>query len=138
MRTLVIVVLVIVGIVAATGLYLAATTPDQPALLRRFEISLLGELGYAVVLDRDVERDEPVARERSYVYVVERGPVDSLTTRQNGVELSGQTLIDMQSGRYSSAVTQQESKILMRTLINHYLGNQVLHTRQLLRDLQEL
>ena len=111
---------------------------DQPALLRRFEISLLGELGYAVVLDRDVERDEPVARERSYVYVVERGPVDRLTTRQNGVELSGQTLIDMQSGRYSSAVTQQESKILMRALINHYLGNQVLHTRQLLRDLQEL
>jgi len=111
---------------------------DQPALLRCFEISLLGELGYAVVLDRDVERDEPVARERSYVYVVERGPVDRLTTRQNGVELSGQTLIDMQSGRYSSAVTQQESKILMRALINHYLGNQVLHTRQLLRDLQEL
>ena len=26
----------------------------------------------------------------------------------------------------------------MRTLINHYLGDQVLHTRQLLRDLQEL
>jgi hypothetical protein len=34
MRTLVVVVLVIVGIVAATGLYLAATTPDQPAMLR--------------------------------------------------------------------------------------------------------
>jgi hypothetical protein len=26
----------------------------------------------------------------------------------------------------------------MRTLINHYLGDQVLHTRRLLRDLQEL
>jgi DNA repair protein RecO (recombination protein O) len=111
---------------------------DQPALLRRFELTLLGELGYAVVLDRDVERDEPVARERSYVYVVEHGPVAGVTPRENGVELSGQTLIDMQSGRYTSAVTQQESKILMRTLINHYLGNQVLHTRQLLRDLQEL
>jgi DNA repair protein RecO (recombination protein O) len=111
---------------------------DQPTLLRRFEIALLGELGYAVVLDRDVERDEPVARERSYVYVVERGPVGSVPARRNGVELSGQTLIDMQSGRYTSAVTQQESKVLMRALINHYLGNQVLHTRQLLRDLQDL
>jgi DNA repair protein RecO (recombination protein O) len=111
---------------------------DQPALLRRFELALLGELGYAVVLDRDVERDEPVARERSYVYVVERGPVGSVSAGKIGVELSGQTLIDMQSGRYTSAITQQESKILMRTLINHYLGNQVLHTRQLLRDLQEL
>jgi DNA repair protein RecO (recombination protein O) len=52
--------------------------------------------------------------------------------------LSGQTLIDMQSGVFSSAATQQQSKLLMRTLINHCLGNQVLHTRQLLRDLQEL
>ena len=115
-----------------------AAGADPPALLRRFEIALLRELGYAVVLDRDVERDEPVARERSYVYVVERGPVSDVSAARNGVELSGQTLIDMQSGSFASAATQQESKALMRALINHYLGNQVLHTRQLLRDLQEL
>ncbi len=111
---------------------------DQSGLLRRFELALLRELGYAVVLDRDVERDEPVARERSYVYVVERGPVSGGYAPGNGVELSGQTLIDMQSGIFTSAATQQQSKTLMRALINHYLGNQVLHTRQLLRDLQEL
>ncbi|MBI3041544.1 MAG: DNA repair protein RecO [Betaproteobacteria bacterium] len=111
---------------------------DQSALLRRFELALLRELGYAVILDRDVERDEPVARERRYVYVVERGPVSGDGAPRNGVELSGQTLIDMQSGIFTSAVTQQQSKALMRTLINHYLGSQVLHTRQLLRDLQEL
>jgi DNA repair protein RecO (recombination protein O) len=111
---------------------------DPSALLRRFEIELLRELGYALVLDRDVERDEPVARERSYVYVVERGPVSDISAARNGVELSGQTLIDMQSGSFTSAATQQESKALMRALINHYLGNQVLHTRQLLRDLQDL
>jgi DNA repair protein RecO (recombination protein O) len=52
--------------------------------------------------------------------------------------LSGQTLIDMQSGSFTSAATQQESKALMRALINHYLGDQELHTRQLLRDLQDL
>jgi DNA repair protein RecO (recombination protein O) len=111
---------------------------EQSALLRRFELELLRELGYAVILDRDVERDEPVARERSYVYVVERGPVGGRSAPANGVELSGQTLLDMQSGLFSNTVTQQQSKALMRALINHYLGNQVLHTRQLLRDLQEL
>lgn len=111
---------------------------EPSAMLRRFELALLRELGYAVILDRDVERDEPVARERSYVYVVERGPVSGHSAARNGVELSGQTLIDMQSGSFTSAATQQESKALMRALINHYLGNQVLHTRQLLRDLQEL
>jgi DNA repair protein RecO (recombination protein O) len=112
--------------------------PDQSSLLRGFELALLRELGYEVVLDRDVEQDEPVMRERNYVYVVERGPVLARSAPGNGVELSGQTLLDMQSGSYASAVTQQQSKALMRALINHYLGNQTLHTRQLLRDLQEI
>jgi DNA repair protein RecO (recombination protein O) len=111
---------------------------DQAAILRRFELALLRELGYAVILDRDVECDAPVAREHRYVYVVERGPVGSGAAPGNGVELSGQTLIDMQSGIFTSPATQQQSKALMRTLINHYLGSQVLHTRQLLRDLQDL
>ncbi|MNC88621.1 DNA repair protein RecO [compost metagenome] len=68
--------------------------------------------------------------------MVERGPVAADDSRPIGVELSGQTLIDMQSGDFTSADTQQQSKLLMRTLINHCLGHQVLHTRQLLRDLQ--
>jgi DNA repair protein RecO (recombination protein O) len=111
---------------------------EQASVLRRFEICLLRELGYAVILDREVERGEPVARERRYVYIVERGPVDAAGARANGVELSGQTLLDMQSGNFGSSATQQQSKLLMRTLINHCLGDKILHTRQLLRDLQEL
>lgn len=111
---------------------------EQAAILRRFEINLLRELGYAVTLDRDVESGEPIATGRRYVYIVERGPITAAGAPGNAVELSGQTLIDMQSGIYASAATQQQSKALMRALINHYLGNQVLHTRQLLRDLQEL
>lgn len=111
---------------------------EQSPALRRFEMCLLRELGYAVILDRDVEHGEPVARESSYVYVVERGPVRAAGVPRTGVELSGQTLLDMRSGVFTSAATQQQSKLLMRTLINHCLGDQVLHTRQLLRDLQEL
>jgi DNA repair protein RecO (recombination protein O) len=111
---------------------------DQPAVLRQFEMCLLRELGYALILDRDVERGDPVVRERSYVYLVERGPVAAAGAPQIGVELAGQTLIDMQAGDFASVATQQQSKLLMRTLINHHLGNQILHTRQLLRDLQEL
>lgn len=115
-----------------------ANDGERPAVLRRFEMRLLGELGYAVILDRDVERGEPVAREERYVYVLERGPVGAAGAPRNGVELSGQTLLDMQSGVFTSTATQQQSKLLMRTLINHCLGKQILHTRQLLRDLQDL
>lgn len=111
---------------------------NHPAVLRRFEMRLLGELGYAVILDREVERGEPVARERSYVYLLERGPVGASGAPRDGVELSGRTLVDMRSGDFSNTTTLRQSKLLMRALINHHLGNQVLHTRQLLRDLQEL
>lgn len=120
---------------------LDALGPDlEPAgVLRRFEQDLLRELGYAVTLDREAESGEPIAAQEPYTYVVERGPVRARNDpRVNGVELLGQTLLDMQSGDYSSALTQQQSKALMRVLINHYLGDQVLHTRQLLRDLQAL
>jgi DNA repair protein RecO (recombination protein O) len=123
------------------GRTLQALEPEcAPAgVLRSFEKELLRELGYAMTLDREVESGQRIAAEQRYTYLVERGPVSAGDDAQaNGVELLGQTLLDMQSDDYSSAMTQQQSKALMRALINHYLGDQVLHTRQLLRDLQEL
>lgn len=115
----------------------SATEPS--IVLRSFEKELLRELGYAMTLDRDVESGHPIAAEGRYTYLVERGPVSAGPGHDaGGVELLGQTLLDMHCGDYSRAMTQQQAKILMRTLINHHLGDQVLHTRQLLRDLQEL
>ena len=126
---------------AAYAQALDALEPQcEPAgVLRAFETDLLRELGYAITLDRDVESGHPIAAEQRYTYVVERGPVSVANgSESNGVELLGQTLLDMLERDYSSAMTQQQSKALMRMLINHYLGDQVLHTRQLLRDLQAL
>jgi DNA repair protein RecO (recombination protein O) len=123
----------------ATTLEELAAAADPASILRTFEKRLLRELGYAVTLDRDVESGQPIAAEQRYTYIVERGPVTAaLNTQANGVELLGQTLLDMQHDDYSNTLTQQQSKVLMRTLISHYLGDQVLHTRQLLRDLHEL
>lgn len=110
---------------------------DHAAVLRRFEQRMLGELGYALVLDRDAESGLPLAPERRYSYVVERGPVP-VNGASTGVELLGQTLIDMREDNYTSATTQQQAKTLMRHLIGHYLGHAQLHSRQLLIDLQDL
>jgi DNA repair protein RecO (recombination protein O) len=115
-----------------------ASDGEQAAVLRRFELCLLSGLGYAVMLDREANSGAPIAAEERYVYVIERGPVAAARTSERGVELAGQTLLDMQHGNFADFATQQQSKMLMRTLINHYLGNQVLYTRQLLRDLHEL
>lgn len=124
---------------------------NHAATLRRFEKQLLKELGYALTLDHDVASGKAIHPGHHYQYLIERGPVRSTrstgSTRstasngssdQNRLELTGQTLLDMARDDYSNPVTLQQSKALMRVLINHYLGNQTLNTRQLLKDLQQL
>ena len=123
----------------AEALTQLAAGGDHAAVLRRFERILLQELGYGLALDREAESGAGISAELNYRYVPERGPV--LATRdqgQSGVELAGQTLIDMAMERYADPRTVQQSKTLMRALINHCLGDQTLHTRQLLRDLQQM
>lgn len=105
-------------------------------VLRRFELRLLQELGYAVPLEQDAA-GVPVATDRDYIYFVERGALPS-ETPESGVQLSGRTLLDMARGDYANPATRQQSKQLMRALLGHYLGDKPLHTRQLLIDLQEL
>jgi DNA repair protein RecO (recombination protein O) len=114
-----------------------ARRTDHAAVLRRFEMNLLKELGYALTLGHDAESGAAIEPDRYYRYVFERGPVRQ-KTGQNGVELLGKTLLDMAADDYGDPVTLQQSKALMRALINHYLGEDTLHTRQILKDLQEL
>ncbi len=120
-------------------LKLLSLAPDDSAnILRRFELRLLQALGYAVPLTQNI-RDEAVTAEAHYYYVPEVGPVSSKHDYQeNGVQLSGKTLLDMAQDDYADLQTQQQSKQLMRLLLAHYLGDKPLHTRQLLIDLQDL
>jgi DNA repair protein RecO (recombination protein O) len=104
-------------------------------VLRRFEIRLLKELGYALTLERETETGAAVKPDHHYRYVIEHGPVLA-DGAQDGFRFLGKTLLDMALDDYSDPLTLQQSKALMRLLINHYLGNQTLHTRQLLKDLQ--
>ena len=114
-----------------------ARRTDYAAVLRRFEKNLLKELGYALTLDQDAETGKPIEPDAHYRFVFERGPVRR-KAGQTGVELRGKTLLDMAADDYSDPATLQQSKALMRALINHYLGEDTLHTRQILKDLHEL
>jgi DNA repair protein RecO (recombination protein O) len=123
----------------AHTLHALAAGADHATVLRRFEKRLLQELGYALTLDRDAVTGGDIDAGGAYRYQFERGPVPSdRAARENGLELSGQTLLDMARDDYSNPRTMQQSKALMRLLINHYLGSQALNTRQLLKDLQQL
>jgi DNA repair protein RecO (recombination protein O) len=104
--------------------------------LRCFEKRLLRELGYGLLLDRDVQGAaiDPQAR---YTYVLEAGPTLLVQTgARPTLEVTGKTLLDIASDDYRHPTSLQESRALMRYVLNHYLNGQMLHTRQLLLELQ--
>ena len=118
----------------AETLKILARGQDYATTLRRFELKLLQELGYAVPLDFD-ENNQAIIFDKTYSYMAERG---ACRASNEGVQLSGKTLLDMASDDYMDIQTQMQSKQLRRVLLAHYLGSQPLHTRQLLIDLQGL
>jgi DNA repair protein RecO (recombination protein O) len=129
------------GLYAQYEAALAALREDETpaAVLRRFERRMLAELGYALQLTQDVH-GAPVAAERAYAYVVERGPVDAQegNPHPDSPELSGKALLAMDQDDYRDGATLQQARALMRYIVNHYLGGKPLHTRQLLREMQQL
>jgi DNA repair protein RecO (recombination protein O) len=120
----------------AAALQTLSLETDLANTLRRFELKLLQELGYAVPLLQD-ENDVPVEAEKTYRYEAEYGACE-LGATKNGVQCRGKTLLDMARDDYSDVQTQSQSKQLMRYLLAHYLGDKPLHTRQLLIDLQTI
>jgi DNA repair protein RecO (recombination protein O) len=106
-------------------------------VLRRFELALLKETGFAGDIGIDAENREPVKPEAHYVVDPERGsrPARAADTSPR---VTGKTLLDMQRGDYSDAATQTQSKFLMRYLLAHHLGGVPLNTRQILLDLMQL
>ena len=138
---------------------LSSGAEDAPEL-RRFEQTLLKELGYGLTLDVDASTGAKVANDKEYVYWIERGPIERVGAdvecrlcivdplhRRKGIlcetpvsppSILGKTLLDMVAGDYSDARTRIESKGLMRQLIAHHLSGKALHSRRVFMELQEL
>lgn len=129
-----------------TALQTLAIAADHEPILRQFEQRLLREIGYALILLNEAQSTVPIEADADYVYAIERGALraaagareKTVELAARGVELRGKTLLDMARDDYSDRLTLQQSKLLMRALIDHHLGDQTLHTRQLMRDLRQL
>jgi DNA repair protein RecO (recombination protein O) len=126
-----------------------ASPRELAVTLRKFELTLLRELGYALQLSEEAGTHAAIDERRAYMYVMERGPIplDRIDDeRVNGAEgrerrglkLRGKTLLDLANGDYSDATTLAEAKQLTRAAINQQLGDKFLHTRQLIRELRDL
>lgn len=110
----------------------AADTPE----LRRFEKTLLREIGYGLTLEKDAG-GFPVVSDRCYIYQIERGPVVAENEEGQAV-FKGKTFLDIASDDYTDQQTLSESKRLMRQLVAHYLEGRPLQSRRVFVELQEL
>ncbi|MBV2121979.1 MAG: DNA repair protein RecO [Candidatus Thiodiazotropha sp. (ex Ctena orbiculata)] len=111
---------------------LAQLASDQPVgeILRQFELQLLSELGYGLLLDHTADSGDPIRGELLYNYLVEEGPVVS-SSDSYGLKIHGSTLIGLQNGESLSKQSAKEAKQLMRFVLSHYLGDKPLKSREL-------
>jgi DNA repair protein RecO (recombination protein O) len=129
------------GLFASYGAALAKLAAgEEPApVLRRFELALLAELGYALPLVRDADSGAPVDPSARYHYAFDRGP--RRAAPQSGARLPlvrGSTLLALADGNYVDADTAAEAKRLMREVLDHYLEQRGVESRRVVLDLHAL
>jgi DNA repair protein RecO (recombination protein O) len=119
---------------------LARGEPGPAAVLRRFERALLSAAGYGLALGAEAGSDAPVVAEARYRYVPEHGPVRAAASprAEDPFSVRGATLLAMARDDYTQAAVAAEAKRLLRALLQHHLGTHDLHTRQIVKDLQQL
>lgn len=110
---------------------------DHAGILRGFEKRMLQELGYALLLEHEAGTNRPIDPDTVYRYAVERGALPD-DGEVPGMTVAGRTLLNMAADDYRDAASAQQSKQLMRMLLNHHLAGKTLHTRELIKDLQKL
>lgn len=120
----------------AAALAALAKGATETAELRRFEKTLLRELGYGLLLSHDAT-GAPLAANQRYRYQLERGAVPAEVT-ETGLMVSGKTLLDLAADDYADPRSLAESKQLMRYLLAHQLGGQPLQTRRVFIELQDI
>jgi DNA repair protein RecO (recombination protein O) len=107
---------------------------EEAQVLRRFELQLLEQTGYAMVLDREVDGNGPLRSQARYRYEPESGPVEC-RPGDPGFSVSGATLLALATGAALEGACAREAKELLRRVLAGYLGPQPLKSRELFRKI---
>jgi DNA repair protein RecO (recombination protein O) len=126
------------GVFAAYEQAIRGLDGNAEPVLRVFEMRLLQELGYGLLLDREADSGHPVAADALYEYRLERGPVRCDNARREGLVLHGSTLTALRNGKLDDPLACREARRLMRAALSLYLGTRPLRTREVLRELSAL
>lgn len=106
----------------------------QP-VLRRFEMLLLEELGYGLVLDAEAETGQAVSSEHLYYYIPDQGlKLIQDQTADNLHALSGADIMALCQGEFEQQSVLRAAKKLTRQVIDFYLDGKELNSRELYRQ----
>jgi DNA repair protein RecO (recombination protein O) len=107
---------------------------DQVAL-RRFEMLLLEELGYGLVLDSEADTGNPILAECFYHYIPEHGlRATEQQSTQTGRWLKGADIIAIAGDDFEQQSALKTAKQLTRQVIDFYLDGRQLNSRELYRQ----
>ena len=114
--------------------HLSVSGLDQ-AELRRFEMLLLEELGYGLVLGSEADSGQAVSAEHLYYYIPDQGL--KLIQDQNANKtqaLLGADIIALSQGELDKPSVLRTAKQLTRQVIDFYLDGKELNSRELYRQ----
>ena len=111
---------------------------DTELTLRYFELALLGELGYGVSLEYDLQTGEPVSADTLYQYNMEMGVMAASGDRSSSLCISGDTVLGLAAEDISTDKQKIEAKKLLRSILEYHLEGRPLKTRELFMNKKKL
>lgn len=98
-------------------------------VLRRFELGLLRESGYALNLSEDATTHEPLQPDGVYDFYPDQGAVPGRGD-DAGLRFSGAELLAIDAGDFAAPGVTRAARRLLRAVINTHLGDAGLRTRK--------
>lgn len=111
------------------------STSDNERALRLFEKRLLNQLGYGLQLEQEADTGLKIDTQQRYYYLADSG----LYRWQPGIKqpsISGHSIQQLVNETDFDQQSLNEIKLLMRSVINFYLGGRPLQSRQLFQQLK--
>lgn len=107
---------------------------DINTVLRRFELTLLDELGYGINLEQDYLRQEPIDPDSIYLFIPDLG-FEAIPGRRISEprvnEFLGRHIIDLQCLSFTDDNSRKAARRLMRMALQAHLGGRPLNSRSL-------
>ncbi len=111
---------------------LAGVTGSPEPVLRRFELALLGHLGYGVDFLHCAGSGDPVEDAMTYRYREEKGFIASVVIDNS--TFTGRDLRALAEREFPDVSTLRAAKRFTRIALNPYLGGKPLKSRELFRQ----